>query len=75
MNSSNPSITFSFPKKNSEYRSKYLFPFFYGMLAEGVNKDIQCMLLRIDENDHFTRLLKTAGNGTIGSITVREYDE
>ena len=67
-----PAVSLSFPKNRSEYRSETLFPFFFGLLAEGENKEIQCRLLYIDENDHFTRLIKTAGDETIGAITVRE---
>jgi serine/threonine-protein kinase HipA len=40
-------------------------------LSEGVNKNIQCRLLKIDENDHFGRLLLTAQDDNIGSITVK----
>jgi len=65
-------ISLSFPKTQKQYEAKELFPFFYGMLAEGINKDIQCRLLKIDEEDDFTRLIKTAGEDTIGAITVRE---
>lgn len=71
-NQSMPSIALSLPKKKIEYRSSVLFPFFYGLLAEGNEKSLQCSLLKIDENDHFTRLLKTAGTTTIGAVTVRE---
>jgi serine/threonine-protein kinase HipA len=67
-----PPVSLSFPKKKSEYRSVALFPFFSGLLAEGAEKSLQCARLKIDENDHFTRLLKTAGKATIGAITVRE---
>ena len=70
--SSLPPISLSFPKSKKEYRSDVLFPFFFGLLAEGVNKDLQCSTLKIDENDHFARLLKTAGENTIGAIAVRE---
>jgi hypothetical protein len=35
-------------------------------------KKQQCEILKIDENDHFTRLLKTAQNDTIGFITLVE---
>jgi hypothetical protein len=28
--------------------------------------------MKIDENDHFTRLIKTAAEATIGAVTVRE---
>ena len=72
INRSMPPIALAFPKTCSEYRSPVLFPFFYGLLAEGDEKAIQCRTLKIDENDHFTRLLKTAGVNTIGAITVRE---
>ena len=67
-----PPISLSLPKSKIEYRSSMLFPFFYGLLAEGNDKALQCAIFKIDENDHFTRLLKTAGTNTIGAITVRE---
>jgi len=67
-----PPISLSLPKSKIEYRSSVLFPFFYGLLAEGADKVLQCAVLKIDEKDHFTRLLKTAGGSTIGAITVRE---
>lgn len=70
-----PAISLSFPKTQQRYEGKELFPFFYGLLAEGVNKDIQCRLLKIDEEDDFTRLIKTAGEDTIGAITVNELAE
>ena len=70
-----PAISRSFPKSAKKYEAKELFPFFYGMLAEGINKDIQCRLLKIDEEDDFTRLIKTAGEDTIGAITVKELTE
>lgn len=72
-NDSNRSpISLSLPKKQIEFHSKALFPFFYGLLSEGVNKQTQCRLLRIDENDHFSLLLSTAHSDTIGSVTVKE---
>lgn len=65
-------ISLTLPKARQEYSSDQVFPFFAGLLTEGINKNIQCRLLRIDENDDFTRLLKTAGGDTIGAITVNE---
>ncbi len=65
-------ISLSLPKTKQEHTSRVLFPFFYGLLSEGVNKQTQCRLLRIDENDHFSLLLATATSDTIGSITVKE---
>jgi serine/threonine-protein kinase HipA len=70
-----PAISLGFPKGQQEYQSPVLFSFFAGLLAEGINKEIQCRLLKIDEQDDFTRLLKTAGEDTIGAITVKEIDE
>jgi serine/threonine-protein kinase HipA len=65
-------ISLTLPKAKQEYSSPVLFPFFYGLLSEGINKQTQCRLLRIDENDHFSLLLATAKSDTIGSITVKE---
>lgn len=65
-------ISLTIPKTKETYRSSVLFPFFYGLLSEGVNKQTQCRLLKIDEKDHFSLLLKTANSDTIGSITIRE---
>jgi serine/threonine-protein kinase HipA len=67
-----PAISLTLPKEKQEYESDVLFAFFYGLLAEGVNKDVQCRLLKIDEADDFTRLLKTSGENTIGAIAVKE---
>jgi len=65
-------ISLSLPKTQKEYHSNVLLPFFYGLLSEGINKQTQCRLRRIDENDHFSLLLATANSDTIGSITVKE---
>ncbi|WP_017734074.1 HipA N-terminal domain-containing protein [Nafulsella turpanensis] len=70
-----PAISLSFPKHQLEYQSPTLFPFFFGLLSEGVNKQTQCRLLKIDEHDHFSLLLRTAGADTIGAITVKTIDE
>jgi serine/threonine-protein kinase HipA len=68
----NPSISLTLPKRIDPYYSEILFPFFYGLLSEGDNKVLQCRILKIDEADHFTRLIKTAEFDTIGGITLRE---
>jgi serine/threonine-protein kinase HipA len=65
-------VSLTLPKTEKHYRSQKLFPFFFGLLSEGVNKHTQCRLLKIDENDHFNLLIKTAGSDTIGSITIKE---
>jgi HipA-like protein len=72
MNPALPPISLTFPKREAVFRSAVLFAFFFGLLAEGEDKLLQCRLLKIDESDHFTRLLKTCAAETIGGITVEE---
>lgn len=68
---SKPAISLTLPKTSREFRSEYLFPFFYNMLSEGVNKEVQCKQLKIDENDSFGLLMATAQYDTIGAVTVK----
>jgi HipA-like protein len=67
------SISLTLPKKQQRFRSKYLFPFFYGLLAEGVMRKMQCQKMKIDENDYFKLLIKTANYDTIGNVTVELF--
>ncbi len=67
-------ISLTFPLQEEEFKSNYLFPFFYNLLAEGSLKDIQCKELRIDKNDDFSRLLLTTKENTIGSITIEKEE-
>ena len=67
-----PAISLTLPKQPAAFVAPVLFSFFYGLLAEGVAKEIQCRELHIDERDHLARLLKTAHTETIGAVTVRE---
>ena len=69
-----PSISLTLPKRNEPFESNVLFPFFFGLLAEGFNKTTQCLELKIDENDHFTRLIKTLSEDSIGAITVKAIE-
>ena len=68
---SKPAISLTLPKAKKEYRSEYLFPFFFNMLSEGVNRKLQSTQLRIDEEDSFGLLMATAQNDTIGNVTVK----
>ena len=68
-------VSLTLPLQPGPYDSSVLFPFFYGLLAEGILKDTQCRTLKLDENDHFGRLIKTAGSDTIGDVTVEEETE
>jgi serine/threonine-protein kinase HipA len=65
-------ISVNFPLCSDAFVSDTLFPFFFNMLAEGSTKEIQCRELKIDPEDHFSRLLKTARANTIGAVTVEE---
>jgi serine/threonine-protein kinase HipA len=69
-----PSISLTLPKTQREYRSSFLFPFFFNMLSEGVNRKLQSTHLKIDENDNFSLLAATAQYDTIGAITVKAMD-
>ena len=75
LNSTEPPVSLSLPKRRRLYRSKFLFPFFFGLLSEGSNRQLQNRLLRIDERDHFSLLLATAHTDTIGAVTVRPFAE
>jgi serine/threonine-protein kinase HipA len=69
--SSLPAISLTLPKTQIEYNSSFLFPVFYNMLSEGVNRNLQCRHLSIDEEDDFGLLMQTAQYDTIGAITVK----
>lgn len=62
-------ISLTLPTRGEPYSAPSLFPFFYGLLAEGSTREIQHRVLRIDEDDVFGLLLAT-GEDTIGSVSV-----
>ena len=66
-----PAISLTLPKTQREYKSEFLFPFFFNMLSEGSNRKLQITQLRIDEEDNFGLLLATAQYDTIGAITIK----
>jgi len=70
MDTSMPSVSLTLPKRAEPFHSPHLFAFFFGLLAEGVQKDLQCRYLKIDENDDFGRLLATSRNDCIGAVYV-----
>ena len=70
VNDSLPAISLTLPKKQKVCKKDHLFPFFYNMLSEGVNKKLQCRQQKIDENDHFGLLLATAACDTTGAVTI-----
>lgn len=72
--STKPSISLTLPKTQREYSSEFLFPFFFNMLSEGVNRKLQSTQLRIDQEDNFGLLMATAQSDTIGAVTVKPID-
>lgn len=66
-----PAISLTLPKNQQEYSSEILFPFFFNMLSEGVNRKLQCTQMRIDEEDNFGLLMATAQYDTIGAVTIK----
>jgi len=68
---SKPAISLTLPKTQKEYKSEFLFPFFFNMLSEGVNRKLQSIQLKIDEEDNFGLLAATAQYDTIGAVTVK----
>ena len=71
-NANTSSISLTMPKSKRRYEADYLFPFFFNMLSEGVNRKVQSRQLQISEKDHFGLLLATSSIDTIGAITVKE---
>ncbi|MGI8892589.1 MAG: HipA N-terminal domain-containing protein [Bacteroidia bacterium] len=70
-----PAISLTLPKTQQKFSSPYLFPFFYNMLSEGVNKKVQMRMLKIDEEDSFGLLLATAQFDTLGAVTVKPVED
>jgi len=68
---SNKAISVNLPLTQKEYYADYLFPFFFNMLSEGVNKERYCQLFKVDENDDFGLLLATADEDTIGNVNLK----
>jgi len=73
--SSKPAISLTLPKTRKEYHSDFLFPFFFNMLSEGVNRKLQSTQLRIDEEDNFGLLMATAQYDTVGAVTVKPLNK
>lgn len=67
----NPPVSLTLPLRSEPYHSPYLFSFFFNMLSEGENRQIQSQLLHIDAEDDFGILLATAQTDTIGAVTVK----
>ena len=64
-------VCLAMPVRQKVYRSDHLFPYFFNMLSEGANRQVQSMLLHIDEKDDFGIMLATAQYDTIGAVTIK----
>lgn len=64
-------VSLTLPLQAEPYRSSVLFPFFFNMLSEGDNRELQSHLLHINKDDDFGILLATAQYDTIGAVTVK----
>lgn len=73
--SSKPSISLTMPKNKMEFQSSTLFPFFFNLIPEGVNKRLICSKKRIDLDDYFGLLLEVAGGDTIGAVKVIKMND
>lgn len=71
LNPASPAISLTLPKKQREYESQVLFPFFANMLSEGSNRAVQSKLHHVDADDDFGILLATAYVDTPGAVTVK----
>ena len=66
-----PAISLTLPKTQKIYKADHLFPFFFNLLSEGVNRRLQCRQLKIDKSDYLGLLLATATHDTIGAVTIK----
>lgn len=62
-------VSLTLPVRPEPHAAPTLFPFFYGLLAEGSTREVQHRVLKIDEDDDFGLLLAT-GADVIGSVSV-----
>jgi HipA-like protein len=74
-NTTYPPVSVTLPKTMQHHSSNILFPFFFNMISEGVNRKLQSRMLKIDEADDYGLLLKTAAHETIGAITIEEIND
>ncbi len=71
-NKKKPAISLTMPKSKREFKSTHLFPVFFHLLPEGLNKQAVCRFKKIDPADHFGILLHTAQFDTSGAITINQ---
>ena len=64
-------VSLTLPISQKEYRSRFLFPFFDGLIPEGWLLDVVSRNWKIDTNDRFGLLL-VACKDAIGNVRIRE---
>ncbi len=68
-------VCLAMPVREETYRSNHLFPYFFNMLSEGANRQVQSILHHIDEKDDFGIMLATAQYDTIGAVTLLPIEQ
>jgi len=68
------SISLTLPKTQQKFHSNTLFPFFFNILSEGVNKQIQSRIFKTDEEDSFGLLMALEKNDIIGAVTIEKIE-
>jgi serine/threonine-protein kinase HipA len=68
-------ISLTLPKTEQIYESDILFPYFAGLVSEGLYKQLQVLQLKIDENDSFKLLINTARYNTVDGTVFRKIKE
>ena len=68
-------VSLTLPLRSEAFDSSHLFAFFEGLLSEGSLRSMQSRQYKIDEEDSFGLLLKTASADVIGSVTVEPEEE
>lgn len=63
-------VCLSMPLCPEPYYSAYLFPYFFNMLSEGSNREIQAQLWHLDKRDDFGIMMATAQHDTPGAVTI-----
>ena len=64
-------VSLTLPLRAAEYRSKTLFPFFDGLIAEGWLLDLSIENWKLRQNDRMGLLLATCQD-CIGEVSIKE---
>ena len=70
-NPGSTAVSLTLPKRNEEYTSNFLFPFFDGLIPEGWLLNVVTHNWKLDRNDRFGILL-VACRDPIGNVSIRE---